>query len=349
MSEQAAAKLRLSSPADLIEAVPYLLGYHPSNSMVALALRGPRREVVFTMRLDLPTDEADLIRPCSRSVAAYLAQAEAGQAVLVAYGDGGRAGAALPQAALVDMTCKALRRRGIEIIDAVYVGAGRWWSYTCMVPACCPTEGRPVVSDGSSAVAATATYAGLVALPNREAVEKMLEPVGFLAGQGMAQALARADETLAARIADEPGLVEVRSVTTALLTEAVDSEQVLPDDAAARLIVGIEDIVVRDECCEWAGTQRAPAALRLWVQLARRSTPGYDVVPLVMVAWFAWHGGDATLARIAVERCLRSDPDYSLAKLLQEALDSAVNPAAMGRQRSRGKVRSSRQRRSGLP
>lgn len=346
MSEQAVQKLRLSSPADLVEAVPYLLGYHPSGSLVALALRGPRKQVVFTMRLDLPqADEGDIAPALGRSVAAYLAHAKAQQAVLVVYGDTGDVLDGLPHSLLIDETTSALRRQRIELIEGLYVGAGRWWSYTCHVPTCCPSDGTPVPTGGCSTVAATATYAGMVALPNREAVEKTLEPIGFLAGEGMAQALDRADEELAARITDQRSLGVIRAESRGLLTAAVDTERVLSDDDAARLIVGLEDIVVRDECCEWTETERAEPAQRLWVQLARRAAPGYDVVPLAMVGWFAWQAGDATLARMAVERCLRSHPDYSLARLLQTALDSAVNPAVIRDRPSRRRPKGSRGRR----
>ncbi|WP_157756990.1 DUF4192 domain-containing protein [Plantactinospora sp. KBS50] len=40
------------SPADLIAAVPFLLGFHPSESLVVVALRGSR--VAFAARVDLP-------------------------------------------------------------------------------------------------------------------------------------------------------------------------------------------------------------------------------------------------------------------------------------------------------
>lgn len=330
MTEQALQKLRLSSPADLIEAVPYLLGYHPADSVVAVALRGSRNEVVFTMRLDLPqTDEGGVAGAFARNVSAYLTHAEADSAILVVYGASGRVPAGLPYSRLVDETARALRQAEIEILDALYVGSGRWWSYSCAVPECCPIKGRPLPTDGSSTVAATATYAGLVALPNREAVEKILEPIGFPAAQRMAQALARADEAHAARITDQASFEVVRAESRALLADAVDREPVLSDDAAARLIVGLEDIVVRDECCEWTDSERAQSAQRLWVQLARRAAPGYEIVPLAMVGWFAWQDGDSTLARIAVKRCLRGDPEYSLALLLRDALDSAVNPATV--------------------
>ena len=342
MTNQAVQKLRVSSPGDLVEAIPYLLGYHPSDSLVALAMCGPRRRVEFTMRLDLPTSvDGDIAEVLAANVAHYLENAKAEQAVLVIYGDTGDVLDGLPHPEVVDVTRQALLQSGIELVESLYVGAGRWWSYICNLPTCCPSEGTPIRSDGCSSVAATATYAGLVALPNREAVEKILEPIGFLAGQGMAQALARADEELAARITDQASLKVMRAESRSLLAAAVDTEPALSDEQAARLIVGLEDIVIRDECCEWSETDRASAAQRLWVQLARRSAPGFEVVPLVMVGWFAWRSGDSTLARVAVERCLRAEPEYGLARLLREALDSAVNPATVP-----VRARSPRQKRS---
>lgn len=284
--------------------------------------------MVFTLRLDLPQrDEGDIAAALACSVVAYLTHAEADRAVLVVYGATGEVLDGLPHSRLVTEATSALGRRRVTVVESLYVGAGRWWSYTCELPTCCPSDGTPINSEGCSAVAAAATYAGRVVLPNREAVEKILEPEESSTGAGMAQALVRADEALAARITDQRSLEAVRAETRALLADAVDHEPVLSADAAARLIVGLEDVVIRDECCEWADSERAQSARRLWVQLARRATQGYDVVPLAMVGWFAWREGDSTLARIAVERCLRDDPEYSLALLLRDALDSAVNPA----------------------
>ncbi|MGB9378030.1 MAG: DUF4192 domain-containing protein [Mycobacteriales bacterium] len=330
MTEHAVQKLRLSSPADLVEAVPYLLGYHPADSLVGLALRGPRRRVVFSMRMDLPEPGDDQGAGCAaEAAAAYLARARGEQAVLVVYDDTPHTADGLTRRELVEQTAEALQQHGIGLLDAVHVAGGQWWSYTCDVSTCCPREGSPIPAAGASAVAATATYAGLVALPNREAVGKVLEPQGFPARQVMARALAHADEDLAARITGPASLAAVREESLGLLAAAADGEQVLSDDEAARLIVGLEDIAVRDACCAWTGTARAGAAQRLWQQLVRRSAPGYDVVPLAMVGWSAWSAGDSTLARIALDRCLAGDPDYSLARLLSRALDSAVDPAGV--------------------
>ena len=45
-------RLTVRSPADLITAVPYLIGFHPTDSVVVVAMRG--RRIVFAARADLP-------------------------------------------------------------------------------------------------------------------------------------------------------------------------------------------------------------------------------------------------------------------------------------------------------
>ena len=62
--------LKLASPGELIAAVPFLLGFHPSRSVVLMALQ--QRRLNLTQRLDLPDPGAELqaatvmIRPLLR-------------------------------------------------------------------------------------------------------------------------------------------------------------------------------------------------------------------------------------------------------------------------------------------
>src|SRR5262245_62608422 len=46
-----ASVLRVRNPGDLIEAIPYLLGFHPRDSLVIVGLAGTR--VSITARVDL--------------------------------------------------------------------------------------------------------------------------------------------------------------------------------------------------------------------------------------------------------------------------------------------------------
>src|SRR3954452_1300409 len=54
--------IRVSSPADLIEAVPYLLGFHPAESLVVIGFDGAEavtRQITVTGRLDIGLDGVD--------------------------------------------------------------------------------------------------------------------------------------------------------------------------------------------------------------------------------------------------------------------------------------------------
>jgi len=50
---------------------------------------------------------------------------------------------------------------------------------------------------------------------------------------------------------------------------------------------------------------------------------------LSVLASYVWWRGDGALARIALARALRCDPDYRLAQLLQRMVDLAIRPVAV--------------------
>ena len=45
----------LTSPHDLLAAIPFLIGYHPSDSLVLVAIKGD--QVSMAMRIDYPKPE----------------------------------------------------------------------------------------------------------------------------------------------------------------------------------------------------------------------------------------------------------------------------------------------------
>jgi Domain of unknown function (DUF4192) len=47
---------------------------------------------------------------------------------------------------------------------------------------------------------------------------------------------------------------------------------------------------------------------------------------LSVFASFAWWRGNGALARVALARTLRCDPEYRLARLLQQMVDLAIRP-----------------------
>ncbi len=58
-SPRTAPVIALRSRADVVGTVPWLLGFRPEESLVVLSLRGPRRTLGLTMRVDLPPPGAE--------------------------------------------------------------------------------------------------------------------------------------------------------------------------------------------------------------------------------------------------------------------------------------------------
>lgn len=321
--------IRITGPRDLVDLVPYLVGFWPTESLVLVSLRGSRRRVGLTLRIDLVgvRSGSEALEHC----AAHLARAGARSVMVMVYRDrvGGTGGRALPDARLAERVMRKVRMRGVEVDEALLVTRDRWWSYLCDDPSCCPAAGHPITPpDRPSAVVAAATVAGLVAAPDRGSLERSVDPapaadreaVALLVAAAQARADGRGrgdDRRYRAAVADE---------VAAAVAGQRSGRTHLDDDTAARLLVALRDIGIRDQCCGYATGADSAAMQALSMQLARRATAPYDVAPYTVLAWCAWRDGNGALARIAVERALRSDGSYALATLLAQALDRGINP-----------------------
>src|SRR5450432_1690617 len=150
-------RFKLKTPADIVDAVPYLLGFQPHDSLVVLSLRGERKRVGLTARVDLPQPE--LAAQCARDFVGYLTRDHAAHAIVRsrAPSDGRSHPSVQPLAAALT---EQLLLASIEPLEVVCGGAGRWWSLLCMNDACCPSEGTPIGAVSTSVCAAAKTYAG---------------------------------------------------------------------------------------------------------------------------------------------------------------------------------------------
>jgi hypothetical protein len=320
------AVVRLGSPAEIVDAVPYLVGFRPERSLVVVSLRGPRCRVGLTVRVDLP--EPHQAKECVRQLVPHLERNGAWRAVVVLYPPTG--GVRHPAVrALADAFPDRLAQTGIELADVLCVFDGRWWSLRCDDGRCCPSAGTPVVTGEVSVLGAAMTVEGRRVLPSREALAATLEPVSGPAAAAMADALRRADGSLAGRWGGARGeaLAESRDLFRAAARAGRQRPCALTDDEAARLIVGLDDVALRDEIVLSAATSEADATRALLVDLVHRAVPPFQVVPLTVLGWLAYQQGDATLAGLAVERALAADPGYGLARILADAVAAGVDPA----------------------
>jgi hypothetical protein len=334
-ADSAKPYVRLSSSSDIVDAVPYLVGFQPADSVVVLSLRGERSRLGLTARVDLPA--ATSANAFAREFVGYLKRDHAARAIVVFYPPwGGRSHPSLRP--LADALTKQLERARIGVAEVLCVCEGRWWSLYCANADCCPLDGRPVDPGGTSVTAAVMTVAGQVVLSSRKELEQTIDLAGGVVRTAMADALPRAAAAMADRMM-AGHLVAVTAESVDLFHAAVGNrlatsdgasgaacEQALSIDDSARLIVSLEDVNARDELLTWFDGDWGDATRAVLGELARRAVPPFEVPTLTVLAWISYLQGDGALAGIALDRALAAEPDYRLAQLLDHALRAPLNP-----------------------
>jgi hypothetical protein len=122
---------------------------------------------------------------------------------------------------------------------------------------------------------------------------------------------------------------EARDLLHDVLDRYAEGRTSLQPDEAARLVLAVVDVPLRDEVCGMA-TGRYAAELRsLLHDLTRRALPPEDAPVVTTLAAVAYAQGDGVVAGIALDRALASDPDYSLARLLMRGLQSGADPSLL--------------------
>jgi hypothetical protein len=312
--------LVVRSATDIIAAVPFLLGFHPADSLVTVGLHGQR--VIFAARYDLPP--ADLAEDQARHLAALIVGQGIDGATLIGYGAEAQATPAIRYAA------QEIRRLGMTVFDVLRVTDGQFWSDLCEDEGCCPKPCPPA----DSAVAAAATFAGQVALPDREALVAQLAPVVGAERTAMTAATARAQGRLTDEFgADLSGDDFARMLRRAGRRAVRDAERRyrsgrrLTDDEVAWLGVTLVDLKVRDYA--WERTDGEEWRISLWRDVLRRVEPGYVPAPAGLLSFAAWRQGSGALGRVAVDRALAHDPEYPMAVHMDEVLNLGLSPATV--------------------
>ncbi|WP_344190419.1 DUF4192 domain-containing protein [Pedococcus aerophilus] len=171
--------IRLAGPADVLAVLPYQLGYHPSDSLVAIALRD--RQIGLVERIDLPPDAA--VPEACAAVVPPLVREDPDGVLLVGYESS--PGAALP---LADAVRDDLVAAGVQVLDRLVVRAGRWYAPDCDT-GCCPTEGQMQEVPRDAPAVAQFVALEVSPLPGRESLATLVALDPERAGP-VAQALA---------------------------------------------------------------------------------------------------------------------------------------------------------------
>ncbi|MER7562476.1 DUF4192 domain-containing protein [Streptomyces sp. NPDC097941] len=355
-------QVTLRTPGELADALPYLLGYRPEDSIVLVALhdRGGRGRFGGRARLGIPANKDDwpaVARQLAHGLITGSERRGARPEQMVAYlcqepgaGETGRqiTERLAPLAGLLRTECGRL---DVPVIEALCISDGRYWSYCCPSQECCPAEGLPMGLPGTSVLAAAATYAGLQVRGTLRELRARLQPWETAAALEQEAALDTAGMALVPKMLDQAGRTDVAEETLRLarrtmtrFAEAVPvsgplqadlrDDELLGHEDAAQLILGLQDRTTRDRAAEWMEAEEAGPALRLWRALARRCVGPYGehaAAPLTLAGWVAWSEGDEIEAREALAMALGADPSYLFARLLHQACNEGLDPESIRR------------------
>jgi hypothetical protein len=314
----------LTSPHDLLAAIPFLIGYHPENSLVLVALKDD--SVGMAMRVDMPTDIAlesyDLL-------ASHFQREAADAALIVAYVDS----QSDPEAVLIN-TSAALLRAGISIKESLIVSDGRYRSMLCHDSECCSPLGSPIPDIDSSRIAAEHVIAG--------------HPMPFANVSGLVQSIAALpsamEESWQSEVrtfwieSDSENLIDLqRDGATAVIDLAGEYAQgrgAEDRELVARVIGRISDIQVRDYALGSHNEETADAYWQMWRELLLIAPRGF-VAPIASIfAALAYERGEGALAHKALDRALADDERYSLALLLRRVFTAGWPPQSFSAMRA---------------
>jgi hypothetical protein len=304
--------IAVRSAADLIAVTPYLLGFHPADSIVVIGTVG--RIVTFVARHDLPPPGSDGAGWIAPIVARQTVEAVA----VLGFGPDD------PVTRTVEALAAALVSSGLLVPEKLRITAGRWWTTDCVNRRCCPPEGNPVPSP-SSPVAAAAVFHGQVALPDREALAKQVAQV-----EGEPRRLmAAATEKVLDRLGAPPSALIQRMGRAAVrgAERRHAAGRSLTFDETAWLGVLLADRAVHSYALN--RTFEEPWSVSLWTEVTRRVEPAWMPGPATLLAYASWRVGNGALARVALDRALVRDPSHRFAILLDRLLAAGISNEAV--------------------
>ncbi|MEU6988286.1 DUF4192 domain-containing protein [Streptomyces sp. NPDC046324] len=235
-------QITLRGPAELADALPFMLGFHPSDSVVLVALHGELGRFGGRVRLGIPRSAKEwpstaehlaecLVDGCARrgtrpdGIVVFLCQdpapGETGRHVMERL---------RPFAQRLRTACGAL---DIPVYEALCISDGLYFSYCCPDTRCCPPDGTPMALTGTSVMAASAAYAGIQVRGSLRDMEARLKPrPSWPDEERQRKALNEGAALIIPKIFDGPpgvGRAEVRETTLTLAREVLRRFDTPPD------------------------------------------------------------------------------------------------------------------------
>ena len=272
------------SPNELLGAVPYLLGYHPCDEIVAIYLGADQQILRIT---------AEPLHSNAETLTEHLAVRAPDHCVAVAL-----VGYGLPTRATLSAIGRILDLF-LPLHALLLVIGNRCF---CLVQDCtCPASSGMDVDPANIQVATQLAAAGMVALPSRQALQTLVAP----------DLIAQADMEIA--LAAQPQTVAVAGVLADVLTQAKRGHRLSTAELAPFAVA----LANRDaQLAAWHAVWACMWQRDLWLDVTRRVPDRYVTGPATLAAWCAWRRGEHALAAVALEQATHGGPGDRLTRLV---------------------------------
>lgn len=295
----------VTSPDELLSALPHVLGFHPEESVVTV----PFRAGMLTARVDIPRTAEERRQAIGAVSNAYAHHARPGEMVAVICVTEDKQAAQRSSMAMAT----ALERVGVLVPLRVWATEKRWVELNS-------GQAGTRTRAAATRIAAEVAFAGHTApAANRQELADSLvgdrAPVaGLLAG-------ARAASTISGTEAERTWAVE-------RLEQFGHDGLRLSDPDAARMLLSLEHKPTRDAL--WTDMSRANATthVALWTDLTRRAPDEVRTPTATMLAFSSWLSGQGAKAWCALDQIPPGSPPYAMATIIATALHNATPPSA---------------------
>jgi hypothetical protein len=306
----------LTSPHDLLAAVPFLIGYHPSDSLVLVALKDG--SVSMAMRIDYPLstnlNSYDLL-------AHHLKLDNAEAALVIAYVPNINSGQYLSGSEVLNLMTVALSKNKIEIRESIEVIGQNWRSVICEDLTCCSPDGNPLADFESSRVAAEQVMQGR-SLPFID-LNKLADSISPLISIGHEFKM-QVESFFVSEDCDDLNQKQ-RDGASAVIDLGLlyeDGRGSSDPDLVVQVIGRLSDIQVRDFALGIHNEENIDLYWSMWRELLRIAPVGF-VAPIASIfAAISYESGQGALAHKALDRALLDNPGYSLALLLRRVFSA---------------------------
>jgi len=295
---------KLRSPQDLLQAVPYLLGYAPADCLVAVVVRDGYHHVTLGAPLEVVEQPDGPPWVLSRLILDRDGHPNMDFRVfLVGYGDRERVLAAL-----------RLMRPVLsqQIVDCLIVDRGRWW----FADKDKLSPGRPLPP--TDQLPGGMVRSRVTALSREDLAASLAAPTGE-DEDAMVQALIEALD----QVPEDPIPASRLVLDTIAAWRRGDA---LSDTEFVAAGVAMAAGVVREEIWRWLTRDRAIECLPFWKQVLRRTAYGARPIVLAVTGFHAWLAGEGAVLNICCEEAHASGSQNSLVLLVDKLAQSALPP-----------------------